>query len=90
MLVWRISGTRFCPASGGPAPEPPAVPAKRPRPAGPARGRREGRAPRLHMEKIERMKDAFRRGSPEQFVFDPADGPVPRIYYHIDGTTDFS
>ena len=34
---------------------------------------------RLHMEKIERMKDAFRRGSPEQFVFDPADGPVPRL-----------
>ena len=34
---------------------------------------------RLHMEKLERWREAQRRGSCEMFVFDPEDGPLPPV-----------
>ena len=40
---------------------------------------------RIHMQKLEQLKEARRRGLPIQFEFDPADGPLPPLYYHLDG-----
>jgi hypothetical protein len=40
---------------------------------------------RLHMQKLEQLKIARRRGLPIMLEFDPADGPLPPVYYHIDG-----
>ena len=38
----------------------------------------------LHQQKLEQYREAQRSGLPTQFVFDPADGPVPRPPVQID------
>ena len=40
---------------------------------------------RLHMEKLREWEIARRRGLPCSFLFDPADGPLPPRYVHLDG-----
>ena len=65
-------------------PEPGSVPAKGTR-AVPAQDDAAERR-RLHMERLEQLKQARRRGRPHDlFVFDPADGPLPPPCYILDG-----
>jgi len=65
-------------------PEPGLVPAKGTR-AVPAQDDAAERR-RLHMERLEQLKQARRRGRPHDlFVFDPADGPLPPPCYILDG-----
>jgi hypothetical protein len=40
---------------------------------------------RIHMENLEKLKEAHRRGESYSFVFDSEDGPLPPPYYRLDG-----
>jgi hypothetical protein len=42
---------------------------------------------RLHQLRLDQLQRSRRRGLPVQFVFDPADGPLPAPYFHLDGAS---